>query len=400
MPPRPRRLGSPRARVSLRVLSAICLAIGLAWWSKSALATPAPEVVEPEVVEIVAKLAASAEVLAREAGDTANAPVLGALMFYDPARDLAGGVDGAAYGAGDRAWVEAALGVYDLYRQIGGEAGDKRYLFRRDGARVFVGLDGGAGAWHPTMARGQAAFLRLLTRSSRALPQGLRRAVARDAGVGLARAIDAVTAVLAEPGKTLLLPAGATRSLVIEDAWHAVGTPGLEVHAAPTPAGDLATTIGKRSGEAASPQAVLVFAPGQRFSAREMIEVATPDGRGGPSRGIATPTAQAPAQNAGPARLDPASPVAVPDVIAASGAARRYTLSVPSVGAYSIRSTGPSDLVGVLKGPDGVVLARDDDGGEGYNFNLQATLQAGDYTVEVVHCCAGTGPFSIVVAPK
>jgi len=46
------------------------------------------------------------------------------------------------------------------------------------------------------------------------------------------------------------------------------------------------------------------------------------------------------------------------------------------------------------------VLARDDDGGEGYNFNLQATLQAGDYTVEVVHCCAGTGPFSIVVAPK
>lgn len=356
--------------------------------------TPALADQPTDAVAVVARLAASAEALAREAS-IAEAPVLGALMFYDPLQDLAGGVDGAAYGVGDRAWVEAALGVYDLYRQIGGEAGDKRYLFRRDGARVFVGLEGGAGSWHPTMAQGQAAFLRLLARSSRSLPQGPRQAVMRDGG-----GIDAVVAVFAEPRRTLLLPADGARSLVIEDAWHAVGTPGLEVRAAPTGAGALSATIDRRPGNAEGPQAVLVFAPGQRFSSREVIEVATPNGAAGGAAAPATPAARPEPRVVGPDRLDPASPAPVADAIVASGATRRYSLSVPSVGAYSIRSIGPSDLVGVLKAPDGTVLARDDDGGAGYNFNLQATLEAGEYTVEVVHCCAGTGPFSIIVAPK
>ena len=60
--------------------------------------------------------------------ETANEAVkfLGALMFYDPVQDLAGAIDEAPFGPGDRAWVEAALAVYDLYHQIGGEAGTKR----------------------------------------------------------------------------------------------------------------------------------------------------------------------------------------------------------------------------------------------------------------------------------
>ena len=373
---------------------AFCLAAALCWRSSPASAETARE-----ASEIVAKLAATAEALARDARVAAEAPVLGALMFYDPIRDLAGGVDGAAYGAGDRAWVEAALAIYDLFRQIGGEEDDKRYLFRREGARVFAGVEGGAGAWYPTLEQGQAGFLRLLAQSSRSLPAGLRRAITRDGG-----GIKAVTTVLSEPGKTLLLPAGATHSMVIEDAWHAIGTPGLEVRTAPTASGGLTTTVNKRSGDSEGPQAVSVFAPGQRFTPREVIEVASPDPSAGTRRGYTSPgtnsEAQRPGGHPGPDRLDPTNPAAIPDVIATSGTARRYTLSVPAVGAYTIRSTGPSDLVGVLKVPDGTVLARDDDGGAGYNFSLQATLEAGDYTVEVVHCCAGTGPFSIIVAPK
>jgi len=376
------------------VVLAFCLVAAL-----SARSPPAHAETTPENVGIVAKLAATAEALAREARATAEAPVLGALMFYDPVRDLAGGVDGAAYGAGDRAWVEAALGIHDLFRQIGGEAGEKRFLFRRDGPRVFVGVEGGAGAWHPTPEQGQAGFLRLLAQSSRSLPNSLRRAITRDGG-----GIQAVTAILSKPGNTLLLPVGATRSMVIEDAWHAIGTPGLEVRATPRAGGDLATTVARRPGEVDGPQAVSVFAPGQRFTPREVIEVASPDTSVATTSGSAfsgsTSETQLPDQHTGSDRLDPASPLAVPDAIATSGGARRYTLSIPSLGAYSIRSTGPSDLVGVLKGPDGTVLARDDDGGMGYNFNLQATLEAGDYTVEVVHCCAGTGPFSIMVAPE
>lgn len=402
----PRRVGTPSAP-----LSRVSGAPGTGRWGAAALGLllalgySSPSVADarnPPQARIVERLTASAEALARDAGTAPEGAVLGALMFYDPVRDLAGGVDGAAYGAGDRAWVEAALAVYDLYRQIGGEAGETRYLFRRDGARVFVALEGGAGAWHASMAQGQAAFLRLLARASRLLPESLRRAISRPGETDFGAVADGVAAVLSEPGETLLLPAGATRSLVIEDAWHVVGTPGLDVRAGPTDDGAVETRVARRPGEPAGAQAVMVYADGHRFTAKQVIEVATAAAPGVETLDVTAPRADAAPETdtktAG--RLDPTRSTPLADRIATSGGRREYTLSVPAVGAYAIRSTGPSDLVGVLKAPDGTVLARDDDGGGGYNFSLQATLQAGDYTLEVTHCCAGTGPFSLIVTPK
>ncbi len=343
----------------------------------------------------VEALTASALSAARVASEE-EAQGFGTLMFYDPAQDLAGGVDGAPYGAGDRAWVEAALRVYDLFRQIGGEAGNKRYLFRREAGRVFLGTEGGTGEWHAAVETGQAAFLQLLVRSSRVLPESIRNTVLGDGNRALAAIAGRVTAVLGDADKVLLVAGGGATVVRIEEAWHAVGTTGLDVTAVPAEGGGIEAKVRSRLGEVDGPQAVLAFRDGHRFSPSRTLEVAAGNTAGTTAAAAPPPD---PSSNR-TTRLDPANPAPVPDAIASGGETRRYAISVPATGGYVIRSTGPSDLVGVLRGADGTVLARDDDGGSGYNFNLAATLEAGEYTLEVTHCCAGSGPFSLTLSSK
>lgn len=377
-----------------RGLLVFCLGAGMAL---AGLPGAGPALAASPTVDRVARTAEAALAKAR-ASVGATGAILGATMFYDPVQDVAGGVDGAAYGPGDRTWVEAALGVYDLYRQIGGEAAVKNYLFRRDPDRVFVGIEGGSGHWHPTIEDGQAAFLRLLARSSRALPESLRRAALQGTDRALGSVVDDLITVLDDPGKVLLLPAGGSRTLKIDEAWHAVGTSGLSVSAVQTGDGGLVATVHRGAGETNGPEAILAFRDGRRFTASETMEVAV---------GLGTGSGSAPDRSATagqgiprPDRLDPTSAAPVRDGIISSGETRRYTISIPSVGGYTISSTGPSDIAGRLTGPDGVVIVGDDDGGAGYNFNLEATLQPGDYTLEVIHCCAGTGPFALSVTTK
>ena len=369
-------------------LMAICLGstVGFAGMLDAARAS--------EPATAIAGTASTALALGTE---TANEAVkfLGALMFYDPVQDLAGAIDEAPFGPGDRAWVEAALAVYDLYRQIGGEAGTKRYLFKRAPNRVFVGVEGGPGHWHESVSEGQAAFLRLLARSSRTMPESLRLAALLRADQPLGPVVEDLASALAVPDKILLISPGGTRSLRLDDAWQVVATSGLAVSGVPNGDGGMVASITRAAGEIMGPQAVLAFPKGRRFTASNTIEVAID------SETVSSPTADAgPLSTAAPQRLDPVNNAPITDRITTSGETRRYMISIPSTGDYKIVSTGPSDIVGSLKDPTGAILAGDDDGGSGYNFSLEAALEPGDYTLEVAHCCAGTGFFTLKVVPK
>jgi hypothetical protein len=380
-----------RGGVAGRCLMAICLGstVGFAGMLDAARAS--------EPANAIAGTASTALALGTE---TANEAVkfLGALMFYDPVQDLAGAIDEAPFGPGDRAWVEAALAVYDLYRQIGGEAGTKRYLFKRAPNRVFVGVEGGSGHWHESVSEGQAAFLRLLARSSRTMPESLRLAALLRADQPLGPVVKDLAAALAVPDKILLISPGGTRSLRLDDAWQVVATSGLAVSGVPNGDGGMVASITRAAGEIMGPQAVLAFPKGRRFTASNTIEVAID------SETVSSPTADAgppsTAAAAAPQRLDPVNNAPISDRITTSGETRRYMISIPSTGDYKIVSTGPSDIVGSLKDPTGAILAGDDDGGSGYNFSLEAALEPGDYTLEVAHCCAGTGFFTLKVVPK
>ena len=68
-------------------------------------------------------------------------------------------------------------------------------------------------------------------------------------------------------------------------------------------------------------------------------------------------------------------------------------LSRPSRAVPRLPVTLPSRGRWLLK-----VLARDDDGGGGYNFALERTLPPGEYLLKVRHCCAGVGTFEKLMA--
>jgi hypothetical protein len=78
-----------------------------------------------------------------------------------------------------------------------------------------------------------------------------------------------------------------------------------------------------------------------------------------------------------------------------------YTFQAAHPGRYTIETTGPTDLVMKLFGPESrtLLVAEDDDSGQGSNPQVTADLAAGRYFVQVRHYheAAGTGTYTIKV---
>jgi hypothetical protein len=84
------------------------------------------------------------------------------------------------------------------------------------------------------------------------------------------------------------------------------------------------------------------------------------------------------------------------DRIITSGEVKRYELKLNNSANVKIFSIGPADVVAtIVEKKTGAIINRDDDSGEGYNFSISQTLNAGAYIIEVKHCCAGTGAFGL-----
>ena len=84
------------------------------------------------------------------------------------------------------------------------------------------------------------------------------------------------------------------------------------------------------------------------------------------------------------------------DRIITSGEVKRYRLQLSNNADVNISSAGPSDVTAtIIEEQTGAIIDRDDDSGTGYNFSINKTLKAGAYIIEVRHCCAGTGAFSL-----
>jgi hypothetical protein len=78
-----------------------------------------------------------------------------------------------------------------------------------------------------------------------------------------------------------------------------------------------------------------------------------------------------------------------------------YTFTVGKAGRYTIETGGQTDLVMKLFGPNSrtLLIAEDDDGGEGYNPRIVTQLVRGDYFLQVRHFNSqrGTGDYTIRV---
>jgi len=75
-----------------------------------------------------------------------------------------------------------------------------------------------------------------------------------------------------------------------------------------------------------------------------------------------------------------------------------HALDIQNPGALYVHTTGDTDTVGTLYGPDGSELAHDDDSGSGMNFRLAVNVQPGLYLVLVQGKTRMTaGAYSLVV---
>ncbi len=76
--------------------------------------------------------------------------------------------------------------------------------------------------------------------------------------------------------------------------------------------------------------------------------------------------------------------------------AHLYHINLEAAQSIQLISSGATDLQATLRNAAGENIAADDDGaGNAYNFALQQNLPAGNYTLEVTHCCSGSGAYGI-----
>ena len=77
-----------------------------------------------------------------------------------------------------------------------------------------------------------------------------------------------------------------------------------------------------------------------------------------------------------------------------------YKFNVSSQGEYRIETTGGTDVMMSLFGPDNknMLITQDDDGGEGYNSRITTDLGPGTYYVQIKHYSPmGTGAYTIFI---
>ena len=86
------------------------------------------------------------------------------------------------------------------------------------------------------------------------------------------------------------------------------------------------------------------------------------------------------------------------DQTLAAGAVVPYSIAVTAPGTLQVKTTGDSDTVGVLYGPDGQQIATDDNSGDGMNFLITESVGAGQYIVTVEGQSRTTmGMYTVVV---
>jgi hypothetical protein len=83
--------------------------------------------------------------------------------------------------------------------------------------------------------------------------------------------------------------------------------------------------------------------------------------------------------------------------IGAAGEVDRYRFSIARRGAYTVYTTGRTDVVLAIYGPNDATHWRgeDDDSGAGRNARVRLTLDPGDYVAQVRHYGSGTGTYGV-----
>ena len=108
-----------------------------------------------------------------------------------------------------------------------------------------------------------------------------------------------------------------------------------------------------------------------------------------------------PGRSAGPANI-PVNGAAVEGAVGVPGEEDLYRFLADKAGDYAIETSGSTDIVMKLFGPESqtTLIAEDDDSGPGLNSRIARSLQPGTYFVQIRHFnpARGTGAYRVSVA--
>jgi hypothetical protein len=312
----------------------------------------------------------------------------GVRMFYDPMNDVAGSVTGGSYTNGDKAWVELGLVIYDIYRQLGGEKLNQKIFFQNQDNLFLVSIKDIKTNWHSNRDQALLNFFFSLLNNSTVISSSLVNSNQRDKITTKQFKLESILGKLIANN---LLPkklrAGETLELKFPQSEIAIAGPALNVKQSTKFKNGITARVSTNSQSTPSLQLVYGFSSNQRFRPKSYKELTLTD--------LPTNADQSEATKSTSLFVKSMLLNDMADSIDTSGEIKRYNLHLNSQTQFQLFSKGPSDLIGTILDKTGAIIHTNDDSGKGYNFALNHKLKAGDYFVEIRHCCAGTGSFKL-----
>jgi hypothetical protein len=330
----------------------------------------------------------SLQILEKTLETIRSEPGTGATLFYDPIKDIAGSVNGSDYNHADKNWAEAALVIYDLYRDLGGEALRKTIYFSQKEKSFLITISGQNNVWHESGDKALTFFLFNLLDLSNVLSKHdlsdkLRKP--ERAFAPIEKQLEQLIQSLNPPPK---LNTDEILEVHLPESEIAIVDRGLNIQEYQIAGNGVSAKV--MASDDAKPGLHSVFG----FSSKMKFR---------PTSTALVNIVSSSNEKISQIKNSKDVPKEVPlrsgekHFLGNNSEEKRFEFTVTSPSAVHFESVGPTDVVGTITNKTGKILLTNDDGGANYNFALRKHLPPGDYILSVKHCCFGRGPFSLIV---
>ena len=317
-------------------------------------------------------------------------------LTYDPSLDQSLMYGTRGFTQADADWARANLRIYDIYRQLGGNEINLKQQYRRSGNQFYVGLDGSGGQWFATLADAQGYMFKLLVGQSAEIPKAVKAALlagnSNDLATVVARARDAMLdgRGVAATGSSTTVTFTGTGFSNANGAPVVIAPAGIAASSVTFVSSTKVTaTLAVGQSAAAGLAKVHLFNAGNTFVPVDTFDLLVVNGTGS-----LTPSADDHGDTAITATAL-ATGATVAGTIGSTTDNDVFQVTLAGAGTLNVASSGPTDVNVRLEDVNGTVIAADADSGTWYNFNLSRALSAGTYFVRVLHCCQGSGTYSV-----
>ncbi len=305
----------------------------------------------------------------------------------------------------DRQLARAGGRLFDLYREIGGDPGERPLLIQRTANGLFSALEGENGNVSAQPGDALGSSLGDIAANDERLPGAVAPVVAAvvdtlasapnaNAGFDLLAALEpdpiAVLARNQRVGLTITGPDVETAgkfAVIAGPAGSRVGQTAVS--------GDTLTTnivIGPDTADGFGK--ILLFSGSDSLTPVTSYDIAV---RGGET----TPPVAEPDDHGGTTAT--ATPLLGGGAVSASVTGHiggpddvdMFSLTVTAPGSLTIASSGPTDIAATLTDSNGTLVGDDDNSGSRYNFAVQTVVNPGTYVLAVRHCCSGSGRYQL-----